>query len=404
MPRLKAKQVDLYAVADDFAPFDGVSDALDLQCGPSGWAVIGLEEMRRLLDRAVPEGLAEIVLAVDARDESRLREMSALIGAAKAAGLSVILLLKDVSPGAMHALMRAGALDFIPYPAPEGLVADTLARIRERDLTAAPAPGVGRKGVILPVFSMSGGAGGTTFAVNLAYELALETRKADARVCLIDLDFQFGSVSTYLDMPRQEALIELLATAGIGGIDRDGLAGAFATYKRHLSVITSPVDSMPMDIVSSEEIDRVLTLCAAAFDYVVVDLPHTMTGWTERVLHHAETFFAITGMDMRSAQNTLRFLRLLKSEELPLEKLEFVMNRAPGFADFGGRSRMKRMAESLGVEYALTLPDGGRQVVQACDQGQTLAQYAGGNALRKQIKRIAQSVKLAAEKRKAGGL
>jgi pilus assembly protein CpaE len=129
-----------------------------------------------------------------------------------------------------------------------------------------------------------------------------------------------------------------------------------------------------------------------------------MTGWTERVLHHAETFFAITGMDMRSAQNTLRFLRLLKSEELPLEKLEFVMNRAPGFADFGGRSRMKRMAESLGVEYALTLPDGGRQVVQACDQGQTLAQYAGGNALRKQIKRIAQSVKLAAKKRKAGGL
>ena len=317
----------------------------------------------------------------------------------------MILLLKDVGPIASHALMRAGADDFLPYPTPEGALPDTLQRLRERaTVAAAPAAAAGRNGIILPVYSMSGGAGGTTFAVNLAWEMAIDRRKTSQRVCLLDFDFQFGSVSTYLDMPRQEALMELLSSGGPGGIERDALASAFATYKRKLSVMTAPTDAMPMDIISSEEVDRVLTLAAAAFDYVVVDMPHTLTNWTERVLAKAETFFAVSQIDMRSAQNTLRFLRLMKSEDLPLEKLEFVMNRAPGFADVGAKGRVKRMAESLGIDYGIMLPDGGKQVTQACDHGQPLAEYARGNAMRKEIRKVAFALKNAAEQRKAGAL
>jgi pilus assembly protein CpaE len=37
------------------------------------------------------------------------------------------------------------------------------------------------------------------------------TRRTPPRVCLIDLDLQFGSTSTYLDLPRREAVLELLS-------------------------------------------------------------------------------------------------------------------------------------------------------------------------------------------------
>ena len=40
----------------------------------------------------------------------------------------------------------------------------------------------------------------TTFAVNLAWELCnvAEKGKPDPRVCILDLDLQYGSVSTFL--------------------------------------------------------------------------------------------------------------------------------------------------------------------------------------------------------------
>ncbi len=51
---------------------------------------------------------------------------------------------------------------------------------------------------------MAGGTGATTVAVNLAWELATIAKTDAPKVCLIDLDLQFGSVATYLDLPRRE--------------------------------------------------------------------------------------------------------------------------------------------------------------------------------------------------------
>ena len=68
--------------------------------------------------------------------------------------------------------------------------------------------------MILPVHGMAGGVGATTFAANLAWELATITKTDAPRVCLIDLDFQFGSVATYLDLPRKEAVFEVLSDIG----------------------------------------------------------------------------------------------------------------------------------------------------------------------------------------------
>ena len=190
----------------------------------------------------------------------------------------------------------------------------------------------------------------------------------------------------------------------IAEVEREALANAFTLYDKRMHVMTSPIDAMPIDAVSPDELGSVLDVARGSFDYVIVDLPHTLTTWTETVLNKAETFFAVTQMDMRSAQNTLRFLRILKSEDLPLEKLEFVMNHSPGFTDVTGRGRMKRMAESLGIDFSVMLPDGGKQVLQACDHGQPLEVFARGNALRKEIRKVAQSMKEAAEQRRSSSL
>jgi pilus assembly protein CpaE len=95
---------------------------------------------------------------------------------------------------------------------------------------------------------------------------------------------------------------------------------------------------------------------------------------------------------MRCAQNALRLVRALKAENLPHEKLRFGLNRAPGFTDLSGKSRAKRLAESLSIEIEVMLPDGSRQVTQSNDHGLPLAETAAKNPLRKEIQKLAKQI------------
>jgi pilus assembly protein CpaE len=244
--------------------------------------------------------------------------------------------------------------------------------------------------VVIPVYSMAGGAGGTTLAVNLAWELANIDKELAPRVCLIDLGLQFGSVATLLDLQRREAVLELLSSTE--GLDGDSFLQALQVCGERLHVLTAPPDLVPLDLVDGTDIQRILETARLNFDYVVIDMPPALADWSEAVLNAAHLCFAVIELDMRSAQNTMRLKRALTSEGLPFQKIRFALNRAPGFADLTGRSRVKRLAESLGIGIELQLPDGGRAIAEAADQGAPLAEAAPKNPLRREIQKLARSI------------
>ena len=85
-------------------------------------------------------------------------------------------------------------------------------------------------------------------------------------------------------------------------------------------------------------------------------------------------------------------MRGLKAEGLPLEKLRYLLNRAPKFTDLSAKSRVKRMAESLDIVIELQLPDGGAAVTQANDHGVPLSEAAAKNPLRRELQKLAKSI------------
>ena len=210
------------------------------------------------------------------------------------------------------------------------------------------------------------------------------------RVCLIDLDFQYGSSATYLDLPRKEAVFEILSDTA--NADSDAFLQSMLSFNDKLNVFTAPGDMLPLDFVSGEDIGRVLDMAQQNFDFIIIDMPSTVVAWTESVLTRAHVYFAMVELDLRSAQNVLRFVRALKAEALPHEKLRYVLNRCPRFTDLSAKSRVKRMAESLDIAIELQLPDGGVQVTQANDHGMPLAESAPKNPLRKELQKLAKSL------------
>jgi len=167
---------------------------------------------------------------------------------------------------------------------------------------------------------------------------------------------------------------------------------ALLSYNQKLHVLTAPTDLIPLDLIGPKDIERIIEMARTNFDYVIIDMPSTMVEWSETVLHAAHVYFATLELDMRSAQNTLRLKRALQAEDLPFAKLRFILNRAPGFTDLNGKSRVKRLAESLGISIEVLLPNGGVAVVQNADHGVPMAEGIAKNALRKEIAKLAKSV------------
>ena len=423
-------------VARDVHRFDLLIEDMEAELGEA-WGDLSFDEARAFLAQPDAATLDFVALAVTPEDLADLGHVGEIIVACKARDVGIIVVAHDLGPAALRELLRLGADDFVPYPLAEGALRDAMTRLRAVPPASAPAPEratglapvkeaapdpdpepepdqaakskqaeaatpsapvaepapvkigprLGGQAAVFAVQGLAGGTGASTLAVNLAWELANIDKDKAPSVCLMDFDLQTGTVSTFLDLPRRDMVIELLQEAQ--SMDVEAFKQALLGYEGKLSVFPAPPELLPLDLIGPEEVEALITLATQCFDIVIVDMPHTMVMWTETVLNRADVYFATMELDMRSAQNAMRFIKALRSEGLPIEKLNFVLNRAPGLTDLSGKGRVRKLSESLGVKIATLLPDGGKQVSQAGDHGEPLAVTARKNALRKEIAKLA---------------
>ncbi len=383
-------------ISRDVQNFDLLIEDMEATLGEN-WGDLGFAEALAFFSQPEAESLQFVAVAIDGEDEDNLTMMCEIISQAKAKGIKVVLIAEDVTPASLHQLLRKGADEFVPYPLPENELQEAIERMNRPDpvlqaqSNSVPlASGETKEGALFVVQGLAGGVGSTTLAVNLAWELATVSAKEPPKVCLLDLDLQYGTVSTYLDLQRRDSVFEMLSESS--SMDDDVFAHSLQTFDEKLQVLTSPADMVPLDIITSEDIQNVIDMARKHFDYVVVDMPKTLVTWSETVLNAAHVYFAMIELDMRSAQNALRLKRALMAEELPFDKLRFALNRAPKFTDLSGKGRVKRMSESLGISIDLQFPDGGKPVMESGDHGLPLASSAAKNPLRKEITKLAQSL------------
>ncbi len=397
MPETETNPIKACTISRDVQNFDLLIEDMEAALGEC-WGDLGFAEALAFFGQPEAESLEFVALAIDENDEDNLVLMGEIITQAKTRGIQVILIAEDVTPASLHQLLRNGADEFVPYPLPEKELQSAIDRLhspepeqaRPQQNTHHLTSGSAKEGALIVTHGLAGGTGATTLAVNLAWELASIQSEDTPSVCLLDLDLQYGSISTYLDLPRRDAVFEMLSDTE--SMDKEIFGQALLSFEDKLQVLTAPADMLPLDIIGPEDIERVIEMARSHFDYVVVDMPSTLVSWSETVLQAAHVYFATIELDMRSAQNALRMKRTLQSEDLPFGKLRFALNRAPKFTDLSGKSRVKRMAESLGISIDLQLPDGGKQVAQGGDHGLPLASSAPKNPLRKEISKLAQSL------------
>lgn len=389
MPHPQHGPLAACTVSRDVTAFDLLIEDMEAVVGQT-WGDLGFAEALAILGQPQGQALEFIAIAIDAEDEDHLPTVDEIIQLAGGLGITVILIADDASRAGLHQTVD----ECLPHPLPQGALQAAIERLRTPvrpvEAPTAAARQADHEGTLLAVQGLAGGTGATTLAVNLAWELATISKDRPPRVCVIDMGLQFGAVATCLDLPRRDPVFEMWADTD--AVDADIFKQALVSYHDRLWVLTGPPEILPLDMISPEDVGRVLEQARRHFDYVIVDMPGALVQWTETVLRAAHVYFMTLEMDMRSAQNALRFKRALKAEDLPVDRVRYCMNRAPRFTDMSGKARVKRMAESLEIGIELQLPDGGKPVSQGADHGQPLASAAPRNPLRKEIAKLAASL------------
>lgn len=177
-----------------------------------------------------------LIVAVDAgrADEidTALRRLATDHGSTQ-----IVIVLRDADVMVTRQLLRAGAADVLPAPLSEPTLAIALERLLGG---AAAAAGRRRKGEVVAFLKAGGGVGATSLCVQTGAMLAA---KGQGRVCIADLDLQFGSAGLYLDMPEAVSVTDCPAAGP--GLAETPYATALGAHRTGVQLLSAPRRSFP---------------------------------------------------------------------------------------------------------------------------------------------------------------
>lgn len=216
--------------------------------------------------------------------------------------------------------MRTGASDFVSLP----LIKEEFFQVIEKIYTDLSDNKIKKsKCRVISVYSNKGGVGKTSVATNLAYELAKITKE---NVALIDLNFQLGDVTTFLDLKPSFNISYMLQN--LDKINEDFLLSTLERYKdTTLYVLADPPYFKQVDNVSSKNITGLFNILRDTFSYVVVDTAGGFDSKAITALENSDLIFLATIVNLPAIRNCQRCLEFFDKLGYSDDKVQVLINR-----------------------------------------------------------------------------
>lgn len=317
------------------------------------------------------EGAVDLIIAGPLMsresDFADLRQLRARVPATK-----LILAVDRWRTASLRDTVRTGALDLLRLPVTDETLRDTVEQVLELG-TSTPlslveqAPAVDHEGKVVAVISGTGGCGKTFFATNLAYHLQ---SRHGRRTCLIDLDLQFGELSTSLRLQPKLTIADLTAH------DDDEefvvrLEEHLVVHDTGMHVLAAPETPGEADGIDAADVARVIQAARSTFDYVIIDTPAALTEQVIAALELSDQIFALATLDLPSVRNLGVLLTTMEQLKIPTHDVKLLLNKVE--PDVG--IDVGRVAKYFPQGFALTIPYG-RDVNRSLNMGQPILAYA----------------------------
>ncbi len=293
------------------------------------------------------------VVIVDALLQGRIKGMT-LVEHIHAAGLSVPVIVLTVPQQPVVADPGRGIHGVLMMPF-SGF--DLITRLQNVHKSAQANDTIGSARVI-SVFAPKGGVGKTTIAFNLAVALG----QSGERTVLIDGSLQFGDLRALLKVPVDAPSILDLPTDRIAESD---LADVLWRDPSGIDILLAPPRVEMAEMVTTRDIDKVLSLLRRVYTVVVIDTPSMINDLNLAFLDTSDTIVEVVTYDSTTIHNPIAMADAFRMIGYPASKVRYLVNRA----DSPGGIDPQQLERALGRVPEHRVVSDGLLVVQSNNDG-----------------------------------
>jgi pilus assembly protein CpaE len=281
----------------------------------------------------------------------------------------------------LRAAMRAGARDVfsLPLNVDDFVAAVTQIADEERARSGLPT------GHLVTFINAKGGSGASLLAANIAIHMASAKRR---KTVLVDLDFQFGGLPTYINMAARDGLIKALEL--VDTLDDASLQGYTQKHDSGLQVLAAAMEEIILpEEVGRDQVEKLLSVLDETYEEIIIDLPRRIDIMTGTALARADRVVVVAQQTVAHLHDTKRLIFLLRDQlGIPLDRLLLVINRFDKKADV----RLRDFASILAGLPIETVPGDYRRVAESINLGVPLCQGTARSALERRLAELAETV------------
>jgi pilus assembly protein CpaE len=319
-----------------------------------------------------------IVVDLDAHRSDQISALQAL--AARLGGWPPVLVVTQAfTETVMRQLLQIRVADFLVKPVAAVDLARACARAAHNSPGEAPT-----EAQIYTFLPAAGGVGVTTLAIQTAM-LLLRRGKTQSSTCLVDLDFQHGAASDYLDVEPRLDLSEIEPRPE--RLDRHLLEVMLSYHSSGLAVIAAPNRPAEMRSFDPDMVTRLLDLVASHFHQVVIDMPRTWFPWTDSVLFGSNKLFIVAEMTVPGLRHAKQLVTAIRERLKGAAEPRVIVNRFEQRM-FGPGLRRADIEQALGEGLGGVIPNNYRLVREAIDRGVPLDEVKSGNNVTQALRKL----------------
>ena len=303
--------------------------------------------------------------------------------AVQATGHAFVVLVADtVVPEAYKALVRSGSGEWVQWGSCEAELAEVALGF------SAPAHSDGGARIV-SFLPSKGGVGNTTLVIEAAVHLSSRlsnSRRGGARVAVLDLNLQGGTLADCLDVEPRFDIAEIVGRPE--RLDEQLIEVFTSRYANCLDIFASPMRASGAEEVGPGLIFTFIDAISARYDAILLDLPQTCLAWTDTLIQGSDAV-VVTGTTTVPALRCLS-LRLAHVAGLgvPEGKRAVAINQVCTdlFGRFKRRPEIERVLDGHRLFFVRR---DGSALEDASNSGRPLLESAPDSRVGRDIRRLA---------------
>jgi pilus assembly protein CpaE len=173
----------------------------------------------------------------------------------------------------------------------------------------------------IAVFSLRGGSGVSTIAVNLAAGLS---QLWEMQVALVDMVTIAGQSALFLNQSLRNTWADV---CNMDVIDEDAVLGALLPHESRVRTLASPRRPEESDLLTPAKVKSTLEILRTTFPYMILDMPHDLSERSLTALDLSDVILIITQPEiasLRAANMAMEIFNALHYDES--KKIYIILN------------------------------------------------------------------------------